>query len=164
MNALGFVSSPLYLFGHYWEGKPTEWLLGKGVTPGLLNDDRMGRMLDTLSGQERAGPGGASPPGRCLRRYKGRTRTVGGEGWRRRGPACRTRREGLWRGPPCAGPFSCSYGSAWWVWGAMAGPQLSAPSRNRGAPSEGWAILPAGVKKGVRNVGPTRPGRVRIYV
>ncbi len=48
MNALGFVSSPLYLFGHYWEGKPTEWLLGKGVTPGLLNDDRMGRMLDTL--------------------------------------------------------------------------------------------------------------------
>ncbi len=35
-------------FGHYWEGKPTEWLLGKGVTPGLLNDDRMGRMLDSL--------------------------------------------------------------------------------------------------------------------
>jgi hypothetical protein len=48
LNALGFVSSPLYLFGHYWEGKPTEWLLGEGVTPGLLNDDRMGRMLDTL--------------------------------------------------------------------------------------------------------------------
>jgi len=48
LNALGFVSSPLYLFGHYWEGKPTEWLLGEGVTPGLLNDDRMGRMLDSL--------------------------------------------------------------------------------------------------------------------
>ncbi|WP_026328966.1 DUF4277 domain-containing protein, partial [Thermus scotoductus] len=27
LNALGFVTSPLYLFGHYWEGKPTEWLL-----------------------------------------------------------------------------------------------------------------------------------------
>ena len=28
LNALGFLSSPLYLFGHFWEGKPTEWLLG----------------------------------------------------------------------------------------------------------------------------------------
>ncbi|SDF50988.1 protein of unknown function [Thermus arciformis] len=33
MNALGFVSSPLYLFGHYWEGKPTEWLQGHGLRP-----------------------------------------------------------------------------------------------------------------------------------
>jgi transposase len=48
LNALGFVASPLYLFGHYGQGKPTEWLLGKGITPELLNDDRMGRMLDTL--------------------------------------------------------------------------------------------------------------------
>ncbi len=48
LNALGFLSSPLYLFGHFWEGKPTEWLLGKGITPDLLNDDRMGRMLDSL--------------------------------------------------------------------------------------------------------------------
>ena len=48
LNALGFVTSPLYLFGHYWEGKPTEWLLGEGITPELLNDDRMGRMLDSL--------------------------------------------------------------------------------------------------------------------
>lgn len=48
LNALGFVSAPLYLFGHFCQGKPTELLLGPGVTPGLLNDDRMGRMLDTL--------------------------------------------------------------------------------------------------------------------
>jgi hypothetical protein len=45
---LGFVASPLYLFGHFWEGKPTAWLLGEGITPDLLNDDPMGRMLDTL--------------------------------------------------------------------------------------------------------------------
>jgi transposase len=48
LNALGFVTSPLYLFGHFFQGKPTEHLLGPGVTPDLLNDDRMGRMLDTL--------------------------------------------------------------------------------------------------------------------
>ena len=42
------MTSLLYLFGHYWEGKPTEWLLGEGITPELLNDDRMGRMLDSL--------------------------------------------------------------------------------------------------------------------
>ena len=39
LNALGFVSSPLYLFGHFFQGKPTELLLGPGVTPEFLNDD-----------------------------------------------------------------------------------------------------------------------------
>lgn len=48
LNALGFVTSPLYLFGHFFQGKPTELLLGPGITPELLNDDRMGRMLDSL--------------------------------------------------------------------------------------------------------------------
>jgi hypothetical protein len=48
LNALGFVASPLYLFGHFFQGKPTELLLGPGATPDLLNDDRVGRMLDTL--------------------------------------------------------------------------------------------------------------------
>jgi len=38
LNALSFVCAPLYLFGHLFQGKPTE----------LLNDDRVGRMLDTL--------------------------------------------------------------------------------------------------------------------
>jgi len=45
LNALGFVASPLYLFGHFFQGKPTELLLSPGVTP---DDDRVGRMLDTL--------------------------------------------------------------------------------------------------------------------
>ncbi len=48
LNALGFVTSPLYLFGHFFQGKPTELLLGPGITPELLNHDRMGRMLDSL--------------------------------------------------------------------------------------------------------------------
>ena len=33
LNALGFVASPLYLFGHFFQGKPTEHLLGPGITP-----------------------------------------------------------------------------------------------------------------------------------
>ncbi len=45
---MGFVASPLYLFGHFFQGKPTEHLLGPGITPDLLNDDRVGRTLDTL--------------------------------------------------------------------------------------------------------------------
>ena len=48
LNALGFVTSPLYLFGHPFQGKPTEHLPGPGITPDLLNDDRVGRMPDTL--------------------------------------------------------------------------------------------------------------------
>lgn len=48
LNALGFVTSPLYLFSHFFQGKPTELLLGPGVTPEFLNDDRMGRMLEGL--------------------------------------------------------------------------------------------------------------------
>jgi hypothetical protein len=45
LNALGFVASPLHLFGRFFQGKPTELLLGEGVTP---DDDRVGRMLDGL--------------------------------------------------------------------------------------------------------------------
>ena len=45
LNALGFVAAPLHLFGRFFQGKPTELLLGPGVTP---DDDRVGRMLDTL--------------------------------------------------------------------------------------------------------------------
>jgi transposase len=48
LNGLGFVSAPLYLFGHFFEGKPTEHLLGWGVEPEHLNDDKLGRVLDRL--------------------------------------------------------------------------------------------------------------------
>ena len=31
LNGLGLVSSPLYLFGNFFEGKATEHLIGEGV-------------------------------------------------------------------------------------------------------------------------------------
>lgn len=49
LNGLGFVSSPLYLFGQFFQGKATEKLLGEGVKPEYLNDDRLGNVMDELS-------------------------------------------------------------------------------------------------------------------
>jgi transposase len=49
LNGLGFVSAPLYLFGKFFVGKATEHLLGEGIEPEHLNDDRLGRVLDKLS-------------------------------------------------------------------------------------------------------------------
>lgn len=48
LNGLGLVSAPLYLFSKFFEGKPTEHLIGKGIQPEHLNDDRLGRVLDKL--------------------------------------------------------------------------------------------------------------------
>jgi transposase len=49
LNGLGFVSAPLYLFGQFFQGKATEKLLGEGVKPKHLNDDRLGNVMDELS-------------------------------------------------------------------------------------------------------------------
>lgn len=46
LNGLGFLSAPLYLFDTFFVGKATEHLIGEGVTPEQLNDDRIGRALD----------------------------------------------------------------------------------------------------------------------
>lgn len=46
LNGLGFVSQPLYLFPKFFEDKATEYLLGKGILPQNLNDDRIGRVMD----------------------------------------------------------------------------------------------------------------------
>lgn len=48
LNGLGFVSAPLYLFEKFFDGKATEHLLGEGIQPEHLNDDRLGRVLDKL--------------------------------------------------------------------------------------------------------------------
>ena len=48
LNGLGLVSAPLYLFGQLFQGKATEQLLGEGVKPEHLNDDRLGNVLDEL--------------------------------------------------------------------------------------------------------------------
>ena len=49
INGLGMISSPLYLFDKFFEGKATEHLLGEGILPKYLNDDCLGRALDKLS-------------------------------------------------------------------------------------------------------------------
>lgn len=46
LNGLGFLSAPLYLFDEFFVGKPTEHLIGEGVLPEHLNDDKLGRELD----------------------------------------------------------------------------------------------------------------------
>ena len=48
LNGLGFVSDPLYMFGKFFEGKPTKHLLGEGITAEQINDDRIGNVLDDL--------------------------------------------------------------------------------------------------------------------
>ncbi|WP_449418334.1 IS1634 family transposase [Phormidium nigroviride] len=46
LNGLGFLSAPVYLFETFFVGKATEHLIGAGITPEQLNDDRIGRALD----------------------------------------------------------------------------------------------------------------------
>ncbi|NET47320.1 MAG: IS1634 family transposase [Merismopedia sp. SIO2A8] len=48
INGLGFISQPLYLFPQFFQGKATEHLLGEGVLPEYLNDDKIGRVMDKL--------------------------------------------------------------------------------------------------------------------
>ena len=50
LNGLGFLSRPLYLFQQFFEDKATEHLLGKGVLPSHLNDDKIGRVMDKCYG------------------------------------------------------------------------------------------------------------------
>ena len=49
INGMGMITSPLYLFEKFFEGKATEHLLGEGILPGHLNDDCLGRALDKLA-------------------------------------------------------------------------------------------------------------------
>ena len=49
INGLGFVSRPLYLFSQFFKDKAIEKLLGEGIKPDYLNDDKIGRVLDELS-------------------------------------------------------------------------------------------------------------------
>ena len=42
------LRAPLYLFEKFFVGKATEHLLGEGIKPEHLNDDRLGRILDKL--------------------------------------------------------------------------------------------------------------------
>lgn len=48
LNAMGFVSAPLYLFQEFFVGKATELLLGRGIRAEHLHDDKLGKVLDKL--------------------------------------------------------------------------------------------------------------------
>lgn len=48
INGLGFVSKPLYMFPEYFETIACEHLIGTGVKPEYLNDDKLGRVMDKL--------------------------------------------------------------------------------------------------------------------
>jgi transposase len=48
LNGLGFVSRALYLFSQFFEDKATGHLLGEGIRPEQLNDDKVGRVMDKL--------------------------------------------------------------------------------------------------------------------
>ncbi len=48
LNGLGFANRRLYLVPEFFRNKPTERLVGAGVSPEHLNDDALGKALDTL--------------------------------------------------------------------------------------------------------------------
>ncbi|MFB2894979.1 IS1634 family transposase [Aerosakkonemataceae cyanobacterium BLCC-F50] len=48
LNGLGFVSQPLYMFPKFFENIACEHLIGTGVKPEYLNDDKLGRIMDKL--------------------------------------------------------------------------------------------------------------------
>lgn len=48
LNGLGFINRALYVVPQFFADKPTERLLGAGILPEHLNDDVLGRALDTL--------------------------------------------------------------------------------------------------------------------
>lgn len=48
LNALGFVSLPLYLTPEFFENKPLDLLIRPGLESADLNDDCLGRTMDVL--------------------------------------------------------------------------------------------------------------------
>jgi len=48
LNGLGFINRALYLMPHFFQDKPVERLLGPGITAEHLNDDTLGRALDSI--------------------------------------------------------------------------------------------------------------------
>lgn len=48
LNGLGFINQRLYLVSKFFEDKPLERLIRPGIEASHLNDDRLGRALDSL--------------------------------------------------------------------------------------------------------------------
>lgn len=51
LNGLGFASAPLYMFSKFFDNRACEHLIGEGVKPEYLNDDKLGRTMDKLFNQ-----------------------------------------------------------------------------------------------------------------
>jgi transposase len=47
LNGLGFVNQQLYLVPHFFHNKPLPRLIAPGIQASYLNDDTLGRALDT---------------------------------------------------------------------------------------------------------------------
>lgn len=48
LNSLGFVNQRLYLVSKFFEDKPVDRLISAGIEAEHLNDDSLGRALDSL--------------------------------------------------------------------------------------------------------------------
>ncbi|PON13946.1 hypothetical protein C2W62_31655 [Candidatus Entotheonella serta] len=48
LNGLGFVNQQLYLVPHFFQNKPIPRLIAPGIHARHLNDDTLGRALDSL--------------------------------------------------------------------------------------------------------------------
>jgi transposase len=48
LNGLGMLSKPLYLFPQFFQDKPVEKLLGTGIQASEINDDKIGRVMDSI--------------------------------------------------------------------------------------------------------------------
>ena len=48
LNGLGFINQQLYLVPHFFHNKPISRLIAPGIQASHLNDDTLGRALDTL--------------------------------------------------------------------------------------------------------------------
>src|SRR5678816_4706157 len=48
LNGLGFLNQQLYLVPHFFQNKPISRLIAPGIHASHLNDDTLGRALDTL--------------------------------------------------------------------------------------------------------------------
>src|SRR6266571_893737 len=48
LNGLGFINQQLYLVPHFFQNKPISRLIAPGILASHLNDDTLGRALDTL--------------------------------------------------------------------------------------------------------------------
>lgn len=48
INGLGFTGRTLHMYSEYFRNKPVDKLIGEGVLPEHINDDALGRCLDSL--------------------------------------------------------------------------------------------------------------------